>query len=272
MTHIIFISMAVLGGTALVSAVILFLTAKKFNIPEDSRLEEIEALLPQANCGGCGRAGCHDFAQSCLQASAQEFAALNCPVGGLPVMKKIAAFLGYTAVKKEATRAVLRCNGSCQNAPAKITYDGVSSCRIAHLISSGQSGCPNGCLHLGDCIKVCPFGALKLDEKTFLPVVDANKCTSCGACVGICPRGLFEIRAAGPYVACRNTQKGAIARKNCKAACIACGKCTKISSDILLENNLSYIPSSAATRSLGEELRKSCPTGAICLTTEKKDE
>ncbi|MBR6663197.1 MAG: hypothetical protein IKL33_00050, partial [Alphaproteobacteria bacterium] len=81
-------------------------------------------------------------------------------------------------------------------------------------------------------------------------------------------RGLFEIRTRGEngqmvYVACRNTQKGAIARKNCKAACIACQKCSKVNPEVKIENNLSYIPDSVSAAQYGEDLRAACPTGAI---------
>lgn len=277
MDHVILISMAVLGGIALISAVVLFLASKKFAVSEDARILEIDAVLPQANCGGCGRAGCHDFANACLSASEQDFCKLKCPVGGQPVMNKIAAILGYAAIEQEPTVSVLRCNGTCENAPAKVMYDGVSSCRIANQISSGLSGCPDGCLRLGDCVKICPFDALHIDSQTGIPVVDEDKCTSCGACVRICPRHLFEIRPRGQngrrvYVACRNTQKGAVARKNCKAACIACGKCAKICPEITVENNLSYIPATVDAARFGAELAKACPTGAIVLTPENADE
>lgn len=275
MNDTILISMAVLGGIAVVSALILFLTAKKFAVSEDARILEINDALPQANCGGCGRAGCQDFANACLNASEPEFAKLNCPVGGSSVMSKIAAILGYQTVEQAPTVAVLRCNGTCQNAPAKLDYDGVSSCRIANQISSGLSGCPTGCLRLGDCVKICPYNALSISPQTRIPVVDQTKCTSCGACVKICPRGLFEIRPQGAcgarvYVACRNTQKGAQARKNCRVACIGCQKCAKICPEIAIENNLSYIPTSVDAAQYGAELVASCPTGAIILTAKEK--
>ena len=147
-------------------------------------------------------------------------------------------------------------------------YEAVSSCRIANRISSGKSGCPNGCLRMGDCIKACKFGALSINKETGLPEVDAAKCVSCGACVKVCPRGLFEIRQLSPnggvvYVACRNKQKGATARKNCKVACIGCMKCTKINELVKVDNNLSYIPSEIDADKYGAELAQNCPTGAI---------
>lgn len=268
MDDTVLLSILVLGGIAVVASVILYFVSRKFAVAEDSKVIEIDACLPQANCGGCGHAGCHDFATSCAGADESGFAGLFCPVGGQSVMDKIAAIKGFAKVEKKPTAAVLRCNGTCQNAPQKVNFDAITSCRIAARISCGQTGCPTGCLRLGDCVKACKFGALSMNPETGIPVVDYDKCTSCGACVRMCPRGLFEIRERGEggqmvYVACRNTQKGAVARKNCKAACIACLKCTKVNPEVKVENNLSYIPASVSAAEFGEQLRAACPTGAI---------
>ena len=271
MEDTILLSILVLGITAFVCALLLYFISRKFAVPEEEKVFLIEEILPQANCGGCGKAGCHDFAITCAHADEKSFSKLHCPVGGNETMKKIATIMGFKATIKKPTVSVLRCNGTCENAPAKVQYEGIYSCRIANKVSCGQTGCPTGCLRLGDCVKVCQFGALSIDKNTGIPVIDENKCTSCGACVRTCPRQLFEIRSKSPkgnmvYVACRNTQKGAIARKNCKAACIACLKCNKINPEIKVENNLSYIPNDVSADDYGQELAQSCPTGAIIFT------
>lgn len=257
----------VLCALAVLSAVILYATSKRYAVAGNPQADEIFEVLPHANCGACGYAGCRDFADKCAAASGDEFAGMRCPVGGNKVMQKIAGIKGLSAGRQERTCAVLRCNGTCQNAPDKTAYTGQKSCRVAAMVMSGGSGCPDGCLRFGDCVKVCKFGALSLDEKTGLPVIDYLKCTSCGACVKRCPRGLFEIRPIADnslvYVACRNHQKGAVARKNCTAACIACGKCAKINPQITVENNLAYIPATVAPREFGEELANGCPVKAI---------
>ena len=268
MDDLILLNMLILGGTAFIAALVLYIVSKRFAVKTDEMVISIAAALPQANCGACGKAGCADFATACARADESSFANLYCPVGGAAVMQKIASLRGFAATDKAPTVAVLRCQGNCQNAPAKVNYEAVSSCRIANRISSGQSGCPDGCLHLGDCVKVCKFGALSFDKASGMPVVDSKKCTSCGACVKICPRGLFEIRpqslAGGMvYVACRNKQKGAVARKNCSKACIGCMKCAKICDKIKIENNLSYIPPEVDAGEFGAELAQNCPTSAI---------
>ncbi len=271
MDNLILLNVLILGSIAFIAAIVLYFVSQKFAVSEDPRIDKTEALLPGANCGACGKAGCHDFAAACVKADAKSFANLYCPVGGAGVMEKIAALLGFTAAKKEPTVAVLRCQGTCENAPEKINYVGIKSCRLANRTFIGRTGCPTGCLRFGDCVSVCKFDALHIDEKLGIPVVDESKCTSCGACVNMCPRRLFEIRPKGAngnrvYVACRNTQKGATARKNCKAACIGCMKCAKINPEIKVENNLSYIPSSVSADEFGAELVKNCPTGAIVCT------
>lgn len=268
MDNPILLNMLILGATSLVAALILYIVSKKFMVEQDETTSRIVDILPQANCGGCGRAGCADFACICAKADADTFANLYCPVGGQKVMNQIADIRGFAIVEKAKTMAVLHCQGNCQNAPDKTAFEAVGSCRIANRISSGQSGCPNGCLRLGDCVKACRFGALSINKETGLPSIDETKCVSCGACVKVCPRGLFEIRqqsdnGAIVYVACRNRQKGATARKNCQKACIGCMKCTKINDLVKVENNLSYIPSELDADKYGAELAQNCPTGAI---------
>ncbi len=271
MSHLIFSNVLVLGTIAVIAAVVLYIVSQKFAVEENPLIAEIESILPNANCGACGKAGCRDFAKACTNADETAFPGLFCPVGGNKVMEKIAALKGVKTAQKEDTVAVLRCNGTCQNAPDKVEYSGMKSCRLAAGVSVGRSGCPDGCLRFGDCVNVCKFGALHIDKDTGIPVVDESKCTSCGACVNICPRKLFEIRPKGKdgkrvYVACRNTQKGAVARKNCSAACIACMKCTKVCEEVKVENNLSYIPTTVSAEQYGQKLAEACPTGAIIYT------
>ena len=52
----------VLGAIALVAALVLFGVSKKFAVEEDPRLGQVGELLPGANCGGCGFAGCSGMA------------------------------------------------------------------------------------------------------------------------------------------------------------------------------------------------------------------
>ena len=261
--------MVVLAALGIVLSSVLYLVARKFAVKEDPRLDAVESELPGANCGGCGSAGCRDFAKKCVEAGSLE--GCFCPVGGNEVMKKVAAVLGVEAVEQAPRVAVVRCNGSCANRPRTNVFEGYPSCRVQASLYRGETMCSYGCLGCGDCVEACPSGALSMNAGTLLPEVDSSKCTACGACVKACPRGIIELRAKGPvrvWVDCVNKDKGAVARKACSAACIGCGKCAKLceSSAITLQDNLAWIDSdkcAQCTKCVSE-----CPTGAIHKSQE----
>jgi electron transport complex, RnfABCDGE type, B subunit len=260
------IAIITLGSIGLFISILLYITSQKFKVLEDPRLDDVEAALPGANCGGCGFAGCRNFAEACVKTT--NFETLLCPVGGSDTMSKVASILGKEAIKTEPKIAVLRCNGSCADRPRTSIYDGAASCTIANATFGGDTGCSYGCLGLADCVKACIFGALKMNEKTGLPEVDEAKCTSCGACVKTCPKNLFELRDKGPeskriFVNCMNRDKGALAQKACAVACIGCGKCKKVCgyNAIHLAGNLAYIDFKACQ--LCRQCVEVCPTKAI---------
>ena len=69
-----------LSGLGATSAIVLYFVAQKFKVYEDPRIDQAEEALPAANCGGCGFAGCRNFAEACVKADSLE--GLYCPVGG----------------------------------------------------------------------------------------------------------------------------------------------------------------------------------------------
>ncbi len=257
------IALCILGVTA---AVILYYIAQKFKVIEDPNIDIINDMLPGANCGGCGFAGCRALAEAIVKS--KDLSVQKCPVGGNDVMKQISTFLGLNAVEAEPQIAVVRCQGSTLNAPSRVKYEGAESCAFAHYLSAGESGCPYGCLGEGDCVRACLFDAIIIDKSTGLPVVSDEKCVACGACVKACPRSIIELRPKGKkdrriYVSCISKDKGAIARKNCITACIGCGKCVKECAfeAITLVNNLAYIDPLKCT--LCRKCVAVCPTSAI---------
>ena len=266
MTNTIIWTIVVLAGLGLVLAFVLYLIATKFKVQEDPRIDEIEKVMPGANCGGCGYAGCRAFADAAVKDTTLE--GHYCPVGGDEVMGKVAAILGIEAVKKAPQVAVVRCNGTCENRPKTNIYDGAKTCRIKAALYSGDTGCPFGCLGCGDCVAACSFGAISMDPGTGLPVVDDTKCTGCGACAKACPKQIIELRNKGPrsmrvFVSCVNKDKGAVARKACNAACIGCGKCAKVCAHeaITVQDNVAYIDFTKCK--LCKKCVAECPTGAI---------
>jgi RnfABCDGE-type electron transport complex B subunit len=266
---ITFYSIVTISGIGAAAAVILFFVARKFYVFEDPRIEEVEQELPSANCGGCGYAGCHAFAEAIV--TDESLTGKFCPVGGADVMSKVAQVMHLEAIAHTPRVAVLRCNGNCDNRPKTSNYEGAKTCAIAAMSFGGETACQFGCLGFGDCAVSCDFDALHMNPETGLPEVDEDKCTACGACVKACPKLLFELRKKAPknrkiYVACRNTEKGAVAKKACAVACIGCSKCEKECAydAITIANNLAFIDSDKCK--LCRKCVSVCPTNSIIET------
>src|SRR5574344_558010 len=267
--NFVLIAVIVLGVTGLISAIILYVTSKKFAVEEDPRIAEVAAVLPQANCGGCGFPGCSGFASACVAAADEgSLDGKFCPVGGLPVMNQVASILEMTVKENEPKVAVVRCNGTCENRSRIVMYDGLMTCSAINSCGAGETACGDGCLGAGDCVAACQFDAININPETMRPEVYEDKCTACGACVKACPRQIIEIRLKGKknkrmYVSCVNHDRGAVATKECKVACIACGKCQKVCpfDAITIQDNLAYIDDEKCR--LCRLCEKECPQNSI---------
>jgi len=273
---VILYSVITLGSVAAGAAMILFFVAKKFKVEEDPRIDEVTELLPGANCGGCGYPGCRGFGEALVKGADEgDISALFCPPGGGDTMASVGKYLGLEVAESEPTVAIVRCSGTKEKAPSKLEYDGPKSCAVAHSLFSGENGCQYGCFGEGDCVTVCDFDAIYIDEKTGLPVVIEEKCVSCGACVTACPRNIIEIRPKGRrdrrvWVSCMNHEKGGVAMKNCKAACIGCSKCAKVCPEkvqaVVMDRFLAYIDPKKCIAC--GKCSPVCPTKAIEATFE----
>lgn len=231
-----------IGGMGLIFGAILAVASKIFAVDIDERVPQIVEVLPGANCGGCGFAGCNAYADAVVKGEA----AVNCcPVGGEIAAEKIAYIMGVTAEKSVKQAARVLCQGSLENTDTRYEYDGPMDCLTADRLGGGPKSCAYGCMGLGSCTSVCKFGAIEV--KDGVAVVDEEKCTACGACVNICPKHVIAILPVTSKVTvkCSSKDKGKKTRTVCKTGCIGCGICAKNcpKEAITVENNVASINS-----------------------------
>ncbi|MBA4300700.1 MAG: Fe-S cluster protein [Cyclobacterium sp.] len=264
----ILIALLSLGGLTLFLAVMLIIANKKLYVYEDPRIDEVEAMLPHANCGACGYPGCRPFAEALVKG---EMLPGKCSVSSEDGRNAIAAYLGVDAGMEEKRVARLACAGGSNVAVVRAEYEGLSSCRGAALISGGGKGCSWGCLGHGDCEKVCDFDAISMNEFG-IPIVDEAKCTACGDCVEVCPKDLFSLHPISHrlWVACKSLEAGDGVLEDCEVGCTACGKCAMDAKGdlITMKYNLPVINYSAIHQTQVPIQR--CPTGAIVWLDEKQ--
>ena len=227
----------VIGGAL---GIALSLAAKFMKVKEDPRIEEISDTLPQANCGGCGFAGCAAFASA---VASGKVSPTKCAVASKEAISKISDIMGIKPEVQVRMRAQVMCSGTRDHAKLKYEYEGIQDCISAVRLAGGNKLCPNGCMGFGSCVDACKFDAIKIINGT--AAVDYTKCQACGACVSACPKGLISLIPfeAKYWVGCKCTEKGASTKTWCDVGCIGCKICEKNceSGAIKVENNLARI-------------------------------
>lgn len=218
------IAIGAVSAIGLICAVMLAVASKLMAVEVDERLPVIRELLPGANCGACGYAGCDGYAEALNRGGVKTNL---CIPGGDAVSASLAELLGLDAEDVAEQVAVVKCRGDYSATRDKMDYRGINTCAAASLLFSGRSACPFGCLGLGDCARACPSNAIFLENG--VARVNYSACTGCGICVKNCPKRLIEMMpdTATVAVACQSTQKGALVRKVCANGCIACTRCVK---------------------------------------------
>ena len=229
----------VLGILGLAGGVILVLASKFMAVYEDPRIAEVTECLAGANCGGCGYAGCADYAEAIVKNGAPTF---KCAPGGDKAADAINRIMGQAEGDRPSLRAYVACAGG-EKCGKRFDYQGLQTCAAAAGIAGGPSACSFGCLGLGDCTRVCKFDAIHVVDG--VAKVDRTKCTGCTVCTTVCPRGVIKMKtiASQPAVKCANKEKGAAVNKACKVGCIGCGLCAKNCPNgaIAVENNVAVI-------------------------------
>ena len=246
----ILIAIALLGGLGLIFGLVLAAASKVFYVETDPRLDQLNACLPGANCGGCGYAGCGAYAEAVLNGEAPIGA---CASGGNECAQAMSAIMGVKAAAVTRKVALVRCSGAkeydaegnlVKGSKVKANYEGFHDCLAASKVGgSGPLACKFGCLGYGTCTTACKFGAISVQNG--VAVVDEDLCVGCMACANVCPRNLIipVEPSRNVVIACNSMAKGAATTRACTVGCIGCGKCKKVCPNdaITVENGLARI-------------------------------
>ena len=264
----IIIPAVIVAVVGLIAAVILTIASKLMYVPVDEKVAAIREVLPGANCGACGFAGCDDYAAAFGENPALSTAL--CPVGGSSIASQIAGIMGVDAADAEEKVAMVMCQGNYGVTRQIMEADRIHTCKEAKMFYGGQWACPYGCLGLGDCFNVCKFDAIRIVNG--VARIDRDKCVGCGACDDTCPNNIISMvnKKNLVFVACKSMEKGAKTRKTCENGCIGCMKCQKTCKfeAIKVENNVAQVDLEAC-KNCGL-CEKECPTGAIVNYRKKK--
>ena len=202
----------------------LAVAALRFAVPSNPLVDRVRSVLPSANCGACGYAGCQVYAEAVVE---NPGVPANLCVPGRATVAETLAQLTHKDVGKVQDRIVIMtCHGTSAYARVEADYYGIETCAAAALVFGGPKACKNGCLGLGDCVRVCPFDALELGPDGIVEVV-SERCTGCGLCVPVCPKNLFHFypRRHRIELSCVARDKQAVVRATCMVGCTLCRKC-----------------------------------------------
>jgi len=257
----------IIAGLGAVLGLGLAIAEKKLSIPKDEKLEELEAMMPGANCGGCGYAGCSAYANAVYQGKVLPGL---CSPGGEDLAKHMAQVLGVEVKMAQKKVAYIFCSGSCDNSMKDYDYKGLSDCNAASILFKGDNACKEGCLRLGSCMAVCSTGAIKRKDDGTL-YVDASLCQGCGSCTRVCPNHVIKLIPASAkfVVSCNSHEKGVNVKKVCNVGCIGCKICeTKFpNAGFTVDQNLATIDYDrvCGTSSLEESTKamQACPRHII---------
>ena len=104
----ILVAVGFMAALGLILATVLVIANRRLFVYEDPRIDDVEELLPHANCGACGTAGCRVFAEKLVAGEVQPGA---CTVNSTEMNQVIANFLGVDLGSQEKQVARLACAG-----------------------------------------------------------------------------------------------------------------------------------------------------------------
>ena len=200
-----------------VGAIVLVAAAKFMAVEEDPRIEEVASCLAGANCGGCGYAGCSDYAKAvfmdgvpcdkCAPGGPKAAAAAlyggpkTCTFAciGLGDCTKVCKFDAIHIVDGVAKVDKDKCTGcgACANiCPKKVIMIDAGGPRKPVVLCSNQDKgpvamkvCTTSCIACGMCERTCKFDAIHVENG--VARIDYDKCKGCGMCAQKCPKHII---------------------------------------------------------------------------------
>ena len=147
-----------IAGLATLFGLVLGYSAIRFRVEGDPIADQVDALLPQTQCGQCSFAGCRPYAEAIAAGEAE----INrCPPGGETTMIALAELLGRDPVPLEDEEAAEK--------PKSVAY----------IVEAECIGCTL-------CIQACPVDAILGAAKQMHTVI-IEECTGCELCLPPCP-------------------------------------------------------------------------------------
>ncbi len=254
------VSMVILCACGLLAGAALAVASRVFAVRADPRIEKIEAVLPGANCSGCGSPSCFVYASRIVNEGATPNLCVQLRDEGALAIGRL---MGREVSVRERQVAVIRCYGGPVSKKL-FAYGGFQSCRIAAYYSSGGNACEYNCMSLGDCFQICQFGAIT-HTRGLTPSIDPQVCTGCGKCVRECPKQVIRLVpvSARAHVACSSRDRGAVVRSICPVGCITCLQCVKACPHQAIEHREGLIEIDYAACTACGECIRICPRGII---------
>lgn len=146
-----------IGVLAIIFGVVLGFASVKFKVEADPLVDQIDAILPQTQCGQCGYPGCKPYAQAIADGDEIN----KCPPGGEATIKALADLMGVDAKPLDAAH-------------------GEEDVKKVAFIREDE------CIGCTKCIQACPVDAIVGAAKQMHTVI-TQECTGCDLCVDPCP-------------------------------------------------------------------------------------
>ncbi len=158
-----------LAAICLIAGAILGYAAVRFRVEGDPIVEQINALLPQTQCGQCGYPGCKPYAEAIANGDKIN----KCPPGGQTTVQALADLLDVEAEPLDAA-------------------GGEKPRMVAYIREAECIGCTK-------CLQACPVDAIVGAARQMHTVI-VDECTGCDLCVEPCPVDCIDMLEIGTSV------------------------------------------------------------------------